>query len=157
MNHNIPKISIIVPVYNVEPYLRQCLNSLVNQTLKDIEIICVNDGSPDDCLSILHEHAEKDNRIAVINQKNTGLSGARNSGLKVASGEYVMFVDSDDWVDVRICEELYNAALRENADYYADFSQTGAKDMLDKAKEFLKKTEKILSSAGLSRQLKNMV
>ncbi|MDD4689392.1 MAG: glycosyltransferase [Eubacteriales bacterium] len=112
-----PKISIIVPVYNVELYLRQCLDTLVTQTLKDIEIICVNDGSRDRSSEILKEYAnQKDSRVKVINQENTGVSGARNKGLKVATGEYIMFVDSDDWVDVEICEELYNAALTENAD-----------------------------------------
>ena len=93
-------ISIIVPVYNAAPYLPQCLDSLVNQTYRDIEIICVNDGSTDNSLDILKAYAERDSRILVIHQENQGLSDARNKGLKNARGEWVMFVDSDDWIDI---------------------------------------------------------
>lgn len=92
------KVSIIVPVYNVEKYLKRCLDSLVNQTLKDIEIICVNDGSTDGSLAILDEYVRNDDRIVVINQENSGQSVARNRGIDVAKGEYIGFVDSDDWV-----------------------------------------------------------
>ena len=108
-------ISIIVPVYNVEAYLPQCLDSLIHQTYKDIEIVCVNDGSKDRSLEILKEYANKDERIKIINQENQGLSGARNSGIKEASGEWVMFVDSDDWIDKDCC---YVAAstLKETTD-----------------------------------------
>lgn len=113
------KVSLIVPVYNVEKYLRECLDSLVKQTLKDIEIIAVNDGSPDNSLQILEEYAARDNRITIINQKNAGLSVARNNGVKAASGEFVAFVDSDDWVDLDFCEKLYDAAMEENADIAA--------------------------------------
>lgn len=113
------KVSVIVPVYNVEKYLRECLDSLVKQTLKDIEIITVNDGSPDNSLQILEEYATRDNRIKIINQKNAGLSAARNNGVKAASGEFVAFVDSDDWVDLDFCEKLYDAAMCENADIAA--------------------------------------
>lgn len=116
MNNNKPIISIIVPVYNVEKYLRQCLDSLVSQTMKDIEIICINDGSVDNSLKILNEYEEKDKRICIVNKKNSGVSDTRNSGLKIISGEYIMFVDSDDWVDTRICEILYKSATEENAD-----------------------------------------
>ena len=91
-------ISIIVPVYNTAPYLPQCLDSLVNQTYRDIEIICVNDGSTDNSPDILKAYAERDSRILVIHQENLGLSGARNKGLESARGEWVMFVDSDDWI-----------------------------------------------------------
>lgn len=93
-----PKISVIVPVYNVEKYLVGCLNSILNQTVKDIEIICVNDGSTDKSAEILTEYAQKDNRIKIITQENKGLSGARNSGMKVATGIYTCFVDSDDQI-----------------------------------------------------------
>ncbi|RAP47411.1 MAG: hypothetical protein BZ135_02205 [Methanosphaera sp. rholeuAM6] len=103
----IPKISVIVPVYNVEQYLERCLDSIVNQSLKDIEIICINDGSTDNSLKILEEYAKKDDRIIVINQKNHGQGYSRNRGLDVARGEYVLFVDSDDWVDIDTCKELY--------------------------------------------------
>ena len=110
------KVSIIVPVYNVEKYLECCLESLINQTLKDIEIICVNDGSTDNSGKILDNYAAKDSRIKVISQPNKGLSEARNSGLKIATGEYISFVDSDDWVDWDFIEKLYDAAERNNAD-----------------------------------------
>lgn len=93
-----PKVSIIVPVYNVENYLRKCLDSIISQTLKNIEIICINDGSTDNSLSILKEYASKDERIIVINQENSGVSSARNRGLEIATGEYIAFVDADDSV-----------------------------------------------------------
>lgn len=102
-------ISIIVPVYNVAPYLPQCLDSLINQTYRDIEIICVNDGSKDDSPIILEEYARKDSRIKVVNQVNQGLSAARNNGFEYAQGEWTMYVDSDDWMDTRCCEALIYA------------------------------------------------
>lgn len=101
-------ISIIVPVYNVAAYLPRCLDSLMNQTYQDIEIICVNDGSTDESLRILEEYAGKDRRICIIDQKNQGLSGARNTGMTASKGEWMMFVDSDDWLDVRCCETVMN-------------------------------------------------
>lgn len=102
------KISIIVPVYNTEKYLKKCLDSLINQTLKDIEIICINDGSPDNSLKILKEYEKKDKRIKIIDQENQGVSVARNNGIKIANGEYIGFVDSDDYVDLDFYEKLYN-------------------------------------------------
>lgn len=99
-----PKISIIVPIYNSEEYLKECLNSLVNQTFKDIEIICVNDGSTDNSLEIVKYFAEKDSRIKVINQENKGQSAARNAGLKIASGEWITFIVSDDYIDLNTYE-----------------------------------------------------
>ena len=104
------KASIIVPVYNTEKYLKKCLDSLVNQTLKDIEIICINDGSLDNSLQILKEYEKKDNRIKIVNQRNQGVSIARNNGIKLASGEYIGFADSDDYVDLDFYEKLYNGA-----------------------------------------------
>lgn len=109
-----PKISIILPVYNVEKYLGKCLDSLINQTLQDIEIICINDGSTDDSLEILEEYAKKDDRIKIINQENSKQGAARNRGLEVATGEFVTFVDSDDWVDIDYLEKLYNAIINSN-------------------------------------------
>lgn len=94
-----PKVSIIVPIYNVEKYLDRCMASLLNQTLEDIEIIMVDDGSPDRCPKMCDEYAKKDSRVKVVHKKNGGLGYARNSGLDVATGEYVAFVDSDDYVD----------------------------------------------------------
>lgn len=108
-------ISIIVPVYNVEVYLPQCLDSLINQTYQDLEIICVNDGSTDGSLKILNQYQAKDNRIRVLNQDNQGLSGARNTGISEAIGEWIMFVDSDDWIDVECCEKII-ASISEDQD-----------------------------------------
>jgi len=90
-----PKISIIVPVYKVEPYLRKCIDSILAQTFTDFELILVDDGSPDGCGKICDEYAKKDNRILVIHKSNGGLSSARNAGLEIAKGEYIGFVDSD--------------------------------------------------------------
>lgn len=112
-----PLVSVIVPVYNVEQYLRKCLDSLINQSLKEIEIICVNDASPDNSIDILEEYAEKDERIVIVNlEKNLCLGGARNIGINKAKSLYVGFVDSDDFVDLNMYEKLYYAAIKENAD-----------------------------------------
>lgn len=110
------KISIIVPVYNVEKYLSKCLDSLIGQTYKNIEIICVNDGSPDSCDEILDNYSKNDNRIRIITKKNEGLSAARNDALKICTGQYVMFVDSDDWIDTDMCEVMYKTVVENQAD-----------------------------------------
>lgn len=101
-----PKVSIIVPIYNTEKYLEECLNSIINQTIKEIEIICINDGSTDRSLEILNKYAIKDNRIKVITQQNSGVSNARNKALDNCNGEYVCFVDSDDYIEKDFCEKL---------------------------------------------------
>ena len=112
------KVSVIIPVYNVEKYLRQCLDSVVNQTLSDIEIICVNDCSPDNSLAILEEYAAKDNRIKIIDlQENKGIGNARNIAMKEALSEYVMFLDSDDWLELNACELAYNKIKKNNNDF----------------------------------------
>lgn len=112
-----PKISVIIPVYNVEKYLRECLDSVVNQTLKDIEIICVNDGSTDNSLEILKEYEKQDSRIKVLNhKKNKGLGGARNTGLNSAVGEYIVFIDSDDFVTNNMVEKLLTNLVNNEAD-----------------------------------------
>ena len=110
------KISIIIPVYNVEKYLRQCLDSLVNQTLKDIEIIIVDDGSQDSSGEFCDEYALKDDRIKVIHKENGGLGNARNVGMTYATGDYLAFVDSDDWVTLDYFEKLYDSAIKNNTD-----------------------------------------
>lgn len=111
------KVSVIIPVYNVEKYLRRCLDSVIAQTLREIEIICVNDVSPDNCALILAEYAEKDHRIRVINHaKNQGQGIARDTGIAAAKGSYIGFIDSDDWVDARMYEVMYNQACADNAD-----------------------------------------
>ena len=111
-----PKVSVILPVYNTEKYLRECLDSVVNQTLKDIEIICVNDGSTDNSLAILNEYAQKDNRITIISQKNKGAGATRNKGLKIAKGEYLYFLDSDDFLTISGLEKLYNKSIETDCD-----------------------------------------
>lgn len=114
--NQVPKVSIVVPIYNVEQYLAECLDSLVNQTLQDIEIICVNDGSPDNSADIVRKYMQADSRIKLIEQENRGLSGARNAGLKVAKGEYVYFMDSDDWLEHDAMDVCYQKAIRGNVD-----------------------------------------
>ena len=109
-----PLVSIIVPIYNVESYLSICLDSLINQSYQNIEIIAVNDGSTDDSSHILYEYAQKDSRIKVLNQENQGLSEARNTGIYHAKGEYLCFVDSDDWIDV-LCIEKAIKSIQDRA------------------------------------------
>ena len=116
MADSLPIISIIVPVYNVAEYLPQCLDSLVNQTYPNIEIICVNDGSTDNSAEVLNNYGAKYRSITIFCQDNNGVSSARNLGLKKAMGDYVMFVDSDDWIDITACSEMVIAASANNAD-----------------------------------------
>lgn len=109
-------ISIIVPVYNVEPYLRQCLDSIVNQTYSNLEIILIDDGSSDGSPQICDVYASKDNRIVVIHKENGGQSEARNRGLDICKGEFISFIDSDDWVERDYIEILYNELTLHNSD-----------------------------------------
>lgn len=109
-------ISIIIPVYKVEKYLEKCIQSVIKQTYKNIQIILVDDGSPDNCGKICDEYAKKDHRIEVIHKSNGGLSDARNKGLEIAKGEYIGFVDSDDYIEADIYEVLYNLLKQYNAD-----------------------------------------
>lgn len=111
-----PKVSVVVPVYNVEPWIRECMDSLVNQTLKEIEIICVDDGTPDNCDIILDEYARKDPRVKVVHNQNGGVQRARNSGLDIATGEYIALLDSDDYVDIHTYETAYNLAKKDDVD-----------------------------------------
>lgn len=110
------KISVIVPIYNVEKYLDRCVKSLINQTYKNIEIILVEDGSPDKCPEMCDDYATYDSRIKVVHKENGGLSDARNVGIEISSGSFIAFVDSDDWVEKDFIEELYSNIKRENAD-----------------------------------------
>ena len=111
-----PLISIIIPVYKVEKYLEKCIKSVLDQTYKNIQIILVDDGSPDNCGNICDNYAKIDNRIEVIHKANGGLSEARNVGLKVARGEYIGFVDSDDYVSNEMFENLYNTLISNDVD-----------------------------------------
>lgn len=111
-----PKISVVVPVYKVEPYLRKCLDSIIGQTYRNLQIILVDDGSPDNCGEICDEYAAQDNRIEVIHQNNGGVSAARNAGLAVANGDYIGWVDSDDWIEPDMYAYMLKHALQYNAD-----------------------------------------
>lgn len=110
------KVSIIVPVYNVEDYLDECVNSLINQTMQDIQIILVDDGSSDRSGKMIDDYAASDNRVVALHKENGGQSSARNLGLKHASGEYVLYVDSDDYIALNACERLYETAVQFDAD-----------------------------------------
>lgn len=151
-------ISIIVPVYNEEKYLPQCLNSLINQTYQDIEIICVNDGSTDGSLSILELYAAKDERVKIISQTNQGLSEARNIGIKAAQGEWMMFVDSDDWLETDCCLKVVNLSLGVDLvffSYIREFRNSsapkyvlGSVDITFRGKKFLMLFERLIAPKG---------
>ena len=128
-NENNIKVSVILPVYNVGQYLKECLDTVINQTLKEIEIICINDGSTDNSLEILNEYAKKDDRFIVLSQENQGQGVARNKGVELAKGKYIQFVDPDDWIELNMLDNLYNFAEEHNSqivkfDYfeYNDYS-----------------------------------
>ena len=112
----IKKISIITPVYNAEKYIERCVNSVLNQTYENIEFIIVNDGSTDNTAKILNRLKKNDSRIMVIHKKNEGVSKARNTALKKATGKYVLFVDADDWLESTMCEDLISHAEKNNSD-----------------------------------------
>ena len=114
-----PELSVIVPVYNCEKYLPACLDSLINQTYNDTEIICVNDGSKDNSLTILKDYENKDKRIKVIDKPNGGVSSARNTGILASRGNYVTFIDSDDYLDLDLYEKCMQKIKSENADVLA--------------------------------------
>ena len=111
-----PRVSVIIPVYNVEKYLPQCLDSVVNQTLPDIEIICVDDGSTDSSLDILKDYARRDKRITVLRQKNLHAGVARNAGLSIARGEYLSFLDSDDFFELDMLDQCYAKLKKDKSD-----------------------------------------
>jgi glycosyltransferase involved in cell wall biosynthesis len=143
-----PVISIIVPVYNVEPYLRRCIDSILAQTFKEFECILVDDGSPDACPVICDEYAKKDNRIVVMHQENKGVSAARNAGLDVAKGEWIGFVDSDDWCESIMLEELVAIIVKNNS------SQIIAYDFFV---ENRKKQYNILHNISVKEYIKNII
>lgn len=128
------KVSIVVPIYNVEKYLRQCLDSIVNQTLKEIEVICVNDGSTDSSPAIIQEYVKKDSRFKCIDKPNTGYGNSMNRGFDLACGEYIGIVESDDYADPDMFESLYNQAYKHNLDaiksgYYLYYSKPKEKNI----------------------------
>lgn len=110
-----PKVSVIIPVYNVAAYLRHCLDSLISQTLTETEFICINDGSTDNSLEILNDYAAKDERFIIISQENQGQGVARNKGVEISKGEYIQFIDPDDWIELNMLETLYNFAQEHNS------------------------------------------
>ena len=117
---NKPKVSIVVPIYNVEKYLDRCIQSLLAQTLKEIEIILVDDGSDDGCAQICDQYAERDSRIKVVHKKNGGLDSARKAGIAIASGKYVGYVDGDDWIEPFMYERMVELAEKYGANVEAD-------------------------------------
>lgn len=128
-----PKVSVIIPIYNAEKFLRECLDSVTNQTLKDIEIVCVDDGSTDTTINILNEYSEKDKRIRVLIQENKGAGAARNLGLKNATGEYLSFLDSDDFFELDMLENFYQKAKEENSDIVVcnfDYFNNNSKEII---------------------------
>lgn len=132
------KVSVIIPVYNVEKYLVQCIESVINQTYKNLEIICINDESPDNSINILARYAEIDNRLIIITQKNTGLSGARNTGIRLATGDYIVFLDADDWIEPETIETAVNELEINNVDtvmwgYIREFGDTGKEKSIFKS------------------------
>ena len=139
-----PKISVIIPVFNVEKFLPRCLDSVLHQTFSDFEVICVNDGSPDNCDKILEQYAQKDNRIKIISQINQGLSMARNNGFKYALGEYIYFLDSDDFIHPQLLEYAYKLAVGNKADIVEfDFKKIKIDSEFNVGKENLPEFDKI--------------
>ena len=112
----LPKVSIIIPIYNPGEYFDKCLDSAINQTLTDIEIICIDDGSTDDSINLLEKYSKNDKRFKIFHQENLGAGAARNKGIENANGEFIIFLDSDDWIEKDMCEKLYNHAKHLDAD-----------------------------------------
>ena len=145
-------ISIIIPVYRVEKYLEECLNSVINQTYANLEIILIDDGSSDRCGQICDEYAKKDERIEVIHQENQGVSNARNHGIEMAKGKYITFVDSDDYLDQDYIKYLYDEITKFNA----DISICGTLD-IDEKNNILKRSKKFEKTLNLQDAIKEML
>lgn len=148
-------ISVIIPVYNVERYLRQCVDSVINQTYRNLQIILVNDGSTDSCGRICKEYEEKDQRILTVHQENQGLSAARNTGLKYAEGSYILFLDSDDYIEKTTCETLLNDAHETESDMVVGAIQTVDEDgtVLSDNKKVLAEKRTVLDQHAAMREL----
>lgn len=143
-----PQVSIIVPVYNVENYIERCLNSLVNQTFKDIEVITINDGSTDKSLELLNKYEKEDIRVSVIDLGDEGVSYCRNLGIEKANGKYIMFVDSDDWIDSSMVEVMYKKAEENNLDlvmcsYIREFKDHSKEKIFNLPQEIIYKEDKV--------------
>ena len=158
-----PEISIIVPVYKVEKYIHRCIDSILAQTFTDFELILVDDGNPDSCGAICDEYAEKDGRIRVIHQKNSGVSAARNSGVSEACGKYVCFVDSDDWIRADYLQKLYTYSLIYNADIsflkiqYVFNAKTKEPSIIEEIKTYNQEESLSYICTERGNQLKNVV
>ena len=143
-----PQVSIIVPVYNVENYIERCLNSLVNQTFKDIEIITINDGSTDKSLELINKYVKEDIRVSVIDLGDEGVSYCRNLGVEKANGKYIMFVDSDDWIDSNMIEAMYKKAEENKLDlvmcsYIREFKDHSKEKIFNLPEEIIYKEDKV--------------
>lgn len=141
----LPKVSIIVPVYNVALYLRQCMDSIINQTYRNIEIVCIDDGSTDESGKILDEYAKSDDRINAVHTNNAGVASARNTGLSLASGEYLLFVDGDDWIDTATCQKAVSSISTEAVDvvmwpYIREFSDHSDPKIIFQGQELFDET-----------------
>ena len=152
-----PKISIIVPVYNVEIYLRECFDSIVNQTFKDFEVICINDGSTDNSLEILNEYAARDERFVVLSQENQGQGVARNKGVELARGEYIQFIDPDDWIELNMLETLYVFA-KDHHSQVVKFNYTDYNDYSGKYKQqdFVKQIQEEYNFKSISAKRRKL-
>lgn len=149
----VPKISVIVPIYRVEEYLSGCLDSILNQTFRDLEVILVDDGSPDRCGAICEEYAKKDSRIRVIHKENGGLSSARNAGLDIAEGEYAAFVDSDDTVTPDCYEKLFRCAEKYDADLVCGGRWDVSQRTGERAPGLCPEKEEVVSGVELVRRI----
>ena len=143
-----PQVSIIVPVYNVENYIERCLNSLVNQTFKDIEIITINDGSTDKSLELINKYVKEDIRVSVIDLGDEGVSYCRNLGIEKANGKYIMFVDSDDWIDSSMVEVMYKKAEENKLDlvmcsYIREFKDHSKEKIFNLPQEIIYKDNEV--------------
>lgn len=157
-----PLISVVVPIFNVQDYLRECIDSILGQTYKNIEIILVDDGSNDDCPQICDEYKLKDERISVIHKENGGLSDARNKGLEFSTGEYICFIDSDDYIDCKFIEKLFKLVIENGSDiaicsYYKTSESSVCIDEQEKECVELYGGEEIISRIFLDNYLKYIV
>ena len=156
---NTIKISVIVPIYKVEQYIKKCIESIINQNYHNLEIILVDDGSPDNCGDICEQYAKTDNRIIVIHKNNGGLSSARNAGIDICSGDYIMFVDSDDWIEKNFCEKALSDILEKKVDclsfgYYKHFKDKVVTN-ITKCPRYLSAEEAIKSIVNLDDTIYN--
>lgn len=157
-----PKISVIVPVYNVEKYLYKCINSILEQTFNEFELILVNDGSTDNSGNICDEYAIKDRRVIVIHKENGGLSSARNAGLDIAKGSYISFIDSDDWIARDMYETLFDVGLKNDLDivqcgYKSVYENSGMKAEVNSKKIMFVYADKILTKFFYNQDISSVV